>query len=221
MIEGENVRKGRVGDYFLVSDDYKIGEELLVSDECITDNATSSEVSVLSAVDNSPTPAVSCSTSEPRTTLASLFYWQCDECTHKNIFIDRTCTKCCTKRNERSIPSALLKLTEEATESADSLEEARNNIAEAHRGCIPHDVLYECFHKTNSPKIRSTMQNPRPIGKFFYWNCGFCTMQNSYKVYTCKCCSQKVGRLEWMDQSICFCFTFVPMTHYNHIYIEK
>ena len=130
--------------------------------------------------------------------LESLFYWQCHECFLNNSFLRNNCLVCNEQRDiEKSLPSALLKAVEAATMNASGYDEALCNIPENHRNSIPSDVIVECIERKANKKTISRFNSvaTRNVVDYFYWNCGFCTMRNFYKVYTCKCCSQKVSQI--------------------------
>jgi hypothetical protein len=196
VIEGEEVRKGRVGDYVVVSSDYPIGKEVSINHEENLALSDSSEVSSLSTNENMVTPPIPSSSAEPKISLESLFYWKCHECIQINVFFQNECTSCNKERSMmQSSSSALLELAETATANANTYNQALLNIAENHRNSIPRNVLVECIRKKVNIESVSTFNSTatRNIIEYFYWNCGFCTMKNSYKVHTCKCCSQKVS----------------------------
>ena len=198
VIDGVETRKGRVGDYIVVSNEYKVGDEFLIGVEEASDNIVSTEPSSQSAAEIIPSQTVpSITTGESKFTLGSLFYWKCHECLHDTIFLDKSCNNCSLDRSEKSSPSALLQVAEIAIKTAQSFDEARNNIPALHRGSIPNNVLLACLRGKTSFVERFFFNNPQAVAKYYYWNCCFCTMQNSYKVHTCKGCTQKVRHYQF------------------------
>ncbi len=189
------MRKGRVGDYTVVPDGYKVGDAILVSAiESSNNVAPSSETTIIPTVEKTqPIEASPSAATEVKVTLSSLFYWQCNECLHHNMFLCTQCTVCNSKKNEKSISSALLQLVENAIQNATSIDEAKKNIAPGQIASIPTIVLNECLGTLNKRSIHDIVDHPQKVTNFFYWNCSYCTVQNSYKVHTCKCCGGKVS----------------------------
>lgn len=152
-----------------------------------------SELSSLSGIENFvKAPSIpSCST-DPKVSLESLFYWQCYQCCENNLFTYKNCKTCSLERNQ-SPASALLKLAEVAAKTSSTYEAAVNNLPINQRDCIPSSVLLACMER-NSKKEADKIdgRSLQDAVDYFYWNCGFCTMKNSFKIHTCKCCNQKV-----------------------------
>ena len=192
VIERNEVRKGRVSDYVLVSRDVPVGKEVVIDQEKNEANSSSSEVSSLSGIENVTAQIATSNNNDSKVSLEFLFYWQCWKCCENNFFLYKRCKACNTDRNQSS-PSALLKIAEVASSSSKTVEEAMNNVPISQRDSIPSDVLLQCIEQKSSTDNHRFLDMPfQNVANYFYWNCGFCTMKNSYKTYTCKCCSQKV-----------------------------
>jgi len=200
VIDGKVVRKGRVGDYRVVPSDYTVGECIVIDNDKSTLSSESTQQTHLSSPRMSVAPSSSVYI-EPKIALESLFYWKCHRCFCTTFFLRTTCGKCNTHRSSKeSIPSALLNIAEVACDNASTLDEAYHLIPAIHRSAIPQHVLVQCIDKIQShsqEKVSSNRNSHTPLlaGSYFYWNCGYCTYKNSYKIHKCKCCGHKRNNL--------------------------
>jgi hypothetical protein len=128
--------------------------------------------------------------------LDDIFYWVCD-CEAFNTTVDRVCQSC---RADRTINAKTSKLLEIALDVVDndyvaSLEEAIVQIPEADRQSIPELVLAQLL-EAKFAGMNLTQFSAEPstkIDSYFYWSCGSCTMQNSYKKSVCYACRDSKG----------------------------
>ena len=192
---GNEVQKGRVGDYLVVPDSYQIGEEIDINVETnktLSDSSDSSSDFHTKDIMTHPKAAVM-NINEATATLNTFFHWQCHQCTSTNFFLNDICINCNHMRGN-SLPSALLDIVENASKDVCTVEEALEKVNVHQRDCIPENVLLACLERTKTSHQSNIDPSTKvDIANFFYWNCGFCTMKNSYKVYTCKCCGQEVS----------------------------
>jgi hypothetical protein len=204
IFEGNEVRKRRVGDYVVVPKDYSVGKEIASIQLSFSD---STEISSLSETENAVSSQSIQNQIEYRVPLDSIFYWKCDQCSITNFFLQNNCQNCNMDRS-KSPPSALLKIIEEAAQNANNCEEALKNVPMNQRDSIPPKIMSALIRKNSCGErgingVRS--KDLYNVAHYFYWNCGFCTMKNSFKVQKCKCCSQKVN-----EMAICFSYRRLP-----------
>ena len=125
-----------------------------------------------------------------------IFYWAC-ECEAFNIATDRVCQACKADRNSNAKASKLLEVAEEVVNSdfVSSLEEAIAQIPEFDRDSIPELILAQLLEaKVAGMNLSQSAAKPcTKIDSYFYWSCGSCTTQNSYKKGFCQICREARG----------------------------
>ncbi|KAL3799873.1 hypothetical protein ACHAW5_004385 [Stephanodiscus triporus] len=122
-----------------------------------------------------------------------LFCWFCDICDASNNVGASECQKCNARKTDKSKRSVLLGIAEHAVlNEAKTVEEAMKCISYSERASIPKRLIAYLL-ETRSLGASNAGFNfvPRPIVEtYFYWICGYCTTQNSYKKTTCSACLQ-------------------------------
>ena len=126
----------------------------------------------------------------------SIFYWYCNPCKIPNSFLRKSCNGCKKEReSSRSTPSALLELAENMC-IVDGDKEASQGILSLYRQSIPPyvlNVVQNMLHgpvESNGRKLN--MEASLPADAIFCWQCSYCTMDNSYKRWSCGACKKKV-----------------------------
>lgn len=129
-----------------------------------------------------------------------LFSWCCHACDSENRMLDFICHSCKSKKTSKSKLSTLLEIAEVSLTNAETIEEAVANIPYAARPSIPEKVishLLEAREKGAFADLSLPRNHMISYERLYYWMCGSCTMQNSYKRTTCSACLQeKVGLAE-------------------------
>lgn len=128
--------------------------------------------------------------------LDDIFYWVC-ECETFNAVKDRSCKSCRAAINGNAKTSKLLEIATDVVNNdyVSSLEEAIVQIPDTDRQSIPDIVLAQLLEaKFPDKNLSQFCKEPSTnIETFFYWSCGSCTMQNSYKKGNCYACRDGKG----------------------------
>ncbi len=144
-----------------------------------------SESNVVVAKNDSVSPSYNKSVVEPTVDIDYLFYWQCEKCEFVNKFQNDSCRSCEQKRTSKSNTSPLLEIAERAIIGENSVEVAMSKIPAADRQSIPEMIVSVLI----DPLLCDFCVKPSSdIDTYFYWNCGSCTMQNSFKKSKCAAC---------------------------------
>ena len=125
-----------------------------------------------------------------------LFCWFCDICNAPNNAGASKCLKCNARKTDKSRRSILLGIIESALmDEAKTVEEVMNCIPYSDRSSIPKKLIaYLLEAKSLGASNVGFSFVPRPgFETYFYWMCGYCTAQNSYKKTTCSVCLQGTG----------------------------
>jgi hypothetical protein len=126
-----------------------------------------------------------------------LFCWFCYVCDAANNPGASECNKCNGRKTDKSKRSILLGIAESAImDESKTVEEAISCIPYSDRASIPKKLIeYLLEVKSLGPSnVEMFSYVPRPIIEtYFYWMCGYCTTQNSYKRTTCSACLQGKG----------------------------
>jgi len=143
----------------------------------------------------------------PAFSVDHLFCWFCDICNAANNAGASECLKCNAMKTDKSKRSVLLGITESAVmdENAveevpggineNAVEEVMNFIPHSDRASIPKRLIAHLLEvKSFGASNAGFSFVPRPgFETYFYWMCGYCTTQNSYKKTTCSVCLQGTG----------------------------
>lgn len=129
---------------------------------------------------------------EPIADMDSLFYWHCEACFAVNKFSDHMCHSCDSTKTPKSSRSTLLQIAECAAQKANTVEDAMAMIPSSDCQSIPELVISVLMDPASS---EFCVQPSKNLDTYFYWICGFCTMQNSYKKWKCSACLKEKGLL--------------------------
>jgi hypothetical protein len=132
----------------------------------------------------------------PAFSVDHLFCWFCDVCDSANNAGALECLKCNAWKTDKSKRSILLGKAESAiTDWGKTAEEVMSCIPYSDRASIPKMLIaYLIEAKKLGASNAGFSFVPRPIVEtYFYWMCGYCTTQNSYKKTTCSACLQGKG----------------------------
>jgi len=126
-----------------------------------------------------------------------LFCWFCKKCDTNNKVCDSICHSCNTPKIANSKRSILLGVAENAVAgNVKNVEEALVRIPFSDRPSIPEKLIAHLLHAKSSG-TSTTELRLEPCwtnhDTYFYWMCGACTMQNSFKRTTCSACRQGKG----------------------------
>jgi hypothetical protein len=124
-----------------------------------------------------------------------LFYWVCD-CDTFNAAAYHVCKSCNVKRTSGTRRSKLLEIAENSvSENVTSLEEAILQVPESSRPSIPDRILAKLLEsKIAGLSLSEFCTAPSTvIDAYFYWTCGSCTMQNTYRKGICCACKEAKG----------------------------
>jgi hypothetical protein len=132
----------------------------------------------------------------PAFSVDHLFCWFCDICDAANNAGASECLKCNARKTDKSKRSVLLGITESAVmDGAKTVEEVMNCIPYSDRASIPKRLIaYLLEAKSLGASNSGFSFVPTPgVETYFYWMCGYCTTQNSYKKTICSVCLQGTG----------------------------
>jgi len=124
-----------------------------------------------------------------------LFCWFCDSCDANNEVGSSSCRECNASKTDKSKRSVLFDIAAAAVtdESRRTVDEAMNCIPYKDRASIPKKLiayLLEVKSRGASTTGFSIASLKPKVETYFYWMCGNCTLQNSYKRSTCSTCLQ-------------------------------
>lgn len=195
VIIGEEVYKQRLGKLVVVPSTYSNGD---VIDENITIATNDKSSQHPSKKDKSKCSPSSSPEKKSQIPISSLYYWFCEPCKMHNVFNERLCRNCntVTKGGRDSTLSALLQLVEKVCEGAnDDDQDLSCYIPEIHLPSVPKDVVdaVRALKKNRETKFDSSSVT-LSLEKLFFWRCNYCTMDNSFKVWSCKTCKKKVRK---------------------------
>ncbi|KAL7539330.1 hypothetical protein ACHAXR_010595, partial [Thalassiosira sp. AJA248-18] len=136
-----------------------------------------------------------------------LFCWFCDNCNADNKMLDLVCHSCDMTKTAESKRSVLLEIAETSIKGdVVTVGDAMSRITCKDRPSIPEQVI---AHMLGVKTLGAAAQlSPEPSFDvdmatlkltwegLYYWMCGSCTMQNSYKRSTCSACLQGLGLAE-------------------------
>ncbi len=126
-----------------------------------------------------------------------LFCWFCDVCDAANNPGAGKCNTCNARKPDKPKMSILLEIAENAvSDEAKTAEEAMGCIPYSDRASIPTKLIEYLLEAKSLGTSTAEMFTyaPRPIAEtYFYWMCGYCTTQNSYKKTVCSACLQGKG----------------------------
>lgn len=180
---GKETKKDRASTYIAISPTYVVGK-------CAGDLKISETV-------NQPSPSAKERSRPANTDLKmhtdNIFYWYCKPCKIANSFSMAACSNCEKQRtNYRSQPSAMLELAENIC-IANQGDDIKQVIPPIYRRSLPISILriVQQMHEGNMSKV-GLSSDPMNPDTFFYWQCSHCTMENSYKRWSCGTCKLKV-----------------------------
>jgi hypothetical protein len=199
VIVGEETKKDRLGNFVVVPSSYSIGDSF--NDDIVCEEVTTAMPLAKESQVSSKTASAE---KRFRQTIGTIFYWYCDLCDVTNPFVNENCGKCKQKRRRGKDcsfgkPSALLELVEHVC-AVDGGVEAIMDIPPIHRRSIPPQVIdtvrkMSCGSLSEKAKLLS-MSTPVPVDSIFYWQCPHCTMQNSFRRWSCITCKRKVRDIQ-------------------------
>eukprot|EP00584_Thalassiosira_punctigera_P006741 CAMPEP_0172541594 /NCGR_PEP_ID=MMETSP1067-20121228/12375_1 /TAXON_ID=265564 ORGANISM="Thalassiosira punctigera, Strain Tpunct2005C2" /NCGR_SAMPLE_ID=MMETSP1067 /ASSEMBLY_ACC=CAM_ASM_000444 /LENGTH=1391 /DNA_ID=CAMNT_0013327663 /DNA_START=90 /DNA_END=4262 /DNA_ORIENTATION=- len=136
----------------------------------------------------------------PAVSVDYLFCWFCENCNANNKVLNSACHSCNSSKTPVSKRSILLEIAEKSIKKSNVkyVEEAMNNIPYADRPSIPERLIAHLLGaKTSGTDFMGVSLEPKDywLEPKFYWCCGSCTMQNSFKRTTCSACLQAKGEL--------------------------
>lgn len=195
VIIGEEVYKQRLGKLVVVPSTYSNGD-VIDGSITIATNDKSSQYPIKK--DKSKSTHSSSPEKKSNIPISSLYYWFCEQCKIHNVFNERSCRKCdtVTKGGRDSTPSALLQLVEKVCEGAnDEDQDLSCYIPEIHLPSVPKDVV-DAVRALNNNRETKFDSNAITLSleNLFFWRCNYCTMDNSFKVWSCKTCKKKVRK---------------------------
>ncbi len=198
VLEGNEVRKGRVSDYVVVPSDSQVGSKLFIQLEKEQAHSELSEMNSLSDIEivtmnNKGPPSNSV---DPNIKIEDLFYWQCHNCQAYNFFCYGNCESCnITRTQGNSSSSALLQIAEVAVQNVTTFDEALKMIDTNQQDSIPSSILSKCLERKDNGITQKEVlaKSTKNVADYYYWLCGFCTVKNNYRFFTCKCCGNEVS----------------------------
>ena len=124
-----------------------------------------------------------------------LFCWFCDSCDANNEVGSSSCRECNASKTDKSKRSMLFDIAAAAVtdKARRTVDEAMNCIPYKDRASIPKKLiayLLEVKSRGASTTGFSIASLKPKVETYFYWMCGNCTLQNSYKRSTCSTCLQ-------------------------------
>ena len=126
-----------------------------------------------------------------------LFCWFCDICDAANNPGAGKCNTCNARKPDEPKMSILLGIAENAVrDEAKTAEEAMGCIPYSDRASIPKKLIEYLLEAKSLGQSNAGMFTYAPrsiVETYFYWMCGYCTTQNSYKKTTCSACLQGKG----------------------------
>lgn len=195
VIVGEETKKDRLGNFMAVPSSYSIGD-IFKEEEIICE-----EVAVTAPLskENQSSARSTSAQKKFRQTIGAVFYWYCEVCSIPNPFVQEACIKCKQERKHGKDsfgkPSALLELVENICAAAVGAEAIRS-IPPIQRRSIPPQVIDAVeMMSRGSPGGKAKSLNIStllPIDSVFYWQCLHCTMENSFRRWSCNTCKTKV-----------------------------
>lgn len=193
---GEETRKDRSAQYFVVPQSYEIGDVAIDLDFSID----SVDIKIETKQPKDKPRQILSNKSDKKLSVGSVFYWFCEPCRTPNEFLRKNCKSCDIDRNaSKSSPSALLELVENVC-IADDTNEAEKGIPPVHRQSIPPGVVTVVQNLlTGNDGTTNTSLNMETIlllDSVFYWQCVHCTFSNSFRRWSCKACRQKVSHYQ-------------------------
>ena len=195
VIIGEEVYKQRLGKLVAVPLTYSNGD---IIDESITIATNDKSSQYPSKKDKNKCSPASSPEKKSQIPISSLYYWFCEPCRIPNVFNEKSCRKCNTVRKggRDSTPSALLELVEKVCEGASDVDQDLScYIPEIHIPSVPNNVVdaVRALKSNRETKFVSSSVT-LSLEKLFFWRCKYCTMDNSFKVWSCKACKKKVRK---------------------------
>ena len=195
VIIGEEVYKQRLGKLVVVPSTYSNGDFI---DESITIAANDKSSQHPIKKDKSKCTPTSSPEKKSHIPISSLYYWFCEPCKIHNVFNERSCRKCdtVTKGGRDSTPSALLQLVEKVCEGASDVDQDLScYIPEIHLPSVPKDVVDAVRALKNNRETKFDSNTVTiSFENLFFWRCNYCTMDNSFKLWSCKTCKKKVRK---------------------------
>lgn len=128
--------------------------------------------------------------------LTDLFYWLCAACSFDNSFTKVLCTACGLSKGEQTKLSPLLGVAYVAAMSADTAEEAHEQIPLPDRDAVPKHILDTLIsQRREKDNGFEHLYSPTPIDldSFFCWSCNSCTLTNSFRRSSCLGCKKSKG----------------------------
>lgn len=174
----------------------RLGTFVAVPSNCTVGTTAKLETSPTLQPKEKQKTASSSSAPEVKLPIESLFYWYCNHCQISNSLLSRTCQVCKEKRDpSRSTSSALLGFVENASQFYGE-GEAHNVTPYVHQRSIPLQIqkFIQRVRKCSSDSEIARLTTPPPLhaDTVFYWQCSHCTMDNSFKRWSCAACKRKV-----------------------------
>lgn len=195
VIVGEETKKDRLRNFIAVPSSYLIGDTFIEEDTFCEEVASTAP----SSKENQSSAKSISAEKKFRQTIGTVFYWYCELCCIPNPFIQEACIKCKRERKHGidsfGKPSALLELVENICATAVGAEAIRS-IPPIQRRSIPPQVIDAVvIMSRGSPGGKAKVLNMStllPIDSVFYWQCLHCTMENSFRRWSCNTCKRKV-----------------------------
>lgn len=195
VIVGEDTKRDRLSNWLVVPfpSRYSIGDvcpdDIFVNSECNTSQPSSKD---------KDTPSSSNAEKKIRLNLANVFYWYCSPCDCYNAFVETKCKNC---RKDRKIghygtPSALLEIVENLCIVDNTTADVIKDIPAINRQSIPRQVVsyVQASRGTEAKDLKPIdIHSHLGLETLFYWQCQHCTMENSFRLWSCKTCKRKVS----------------------------
>lgn len=189
-VGGGVIKKDRTGKFVAVSSKYTVGE-------CMKDDLEASEEGG-TKVKRSQQGQRDGIRYKETCSIGSVFYWYCRSCKVTNQFVEEMCKNCKQRRvpgtQQMGIPSCLLEIVENACLVSIGDDGRRENktivqpfIPQSVKRSVEH-ILQDDY--TTAKKIVK-MSPPLPMDSVFYWKCSHCTVDNSFKRWSCNVCKRK------------------------------
>jgi hypothetical protein len=134
-------------------------------------------------------------------TIGSIFYWYCRLCKVTNEFIVEMCKNCKQRRapgtQQVGIPSCLLEIVENicVVSNANTVNQENKIIDQSY---IPQNVIRSVEGILRGDYMTAkklvNMSSPLSYDSIFHWKCSHCTVDNSYRRWSCNVCKRKVSQ---------------------------
>jgi hypothetical protein len=191
-VGGGVIKKDRTGKFVAVSSKYTVGE-------CMKDDMEASEEGG-TKVKRSQQGQRERIRYKETCSIRSVFYWYCRSCKVTNQFVEEMCKICKQRRvpgtQQMGIPSCLLEIVENACLVSTGDDETRENKT-IDQSFIPQSVKRSVEYILQDDYVTAKkivkMSPPLPMDSVFYWKCSHCTMDNSFKRWSCNVCKRKVS----------------------------